>query len=251
MFSTGAPLRALSGPRRRGGDTLAGGRWSRVADLRRAAVSPTEQALARTQVLLQRYGLVSREMVRAEGLPGGFGGLYPILKQLEQGGRVRRGYFVEGLSGAQFAQAGTVDRLRAARSDEAPLEGFGPDTVRVLPALDPANPYGALLPWPAPAGGRVGPKRVAGAWVILVAGQAVFWLGPRGRQLLALAGSTAELRVPAIGGLHRIAPRGRFLIEKINGMPAEESPLAPELLANGFARDYRGLTRVPGGAGKP
>ncbi len=132
-----APLRALTGPRRRGAETLAGGRWSLVADLRRVGATPTEQALARTQALLQRYGLLSREMARAEGVGGGFGALYPVLKGLEETGRVRRGYFVEGLAGAQFAQPGAVERLRALRLEEPPLDGFGSGDVQLLAALDP------------------------------------------------------------------------------------------------------------------
>ncbi|MCG6939913.1 MAG: DEAD/DEAH box helicase [Thiohalocapsa sp.] len=129
---------------------LAGGRWSLVADLGAAVdITDTERALLGVQMLLERYGIVSREAVAAEGLPGGFGPLYRVLKELEQGGQVRRGHFVEGLSGAQFALPGAVERLRAAREDESPVDGYGEEAVRILPAADPANPYGALLGWPS------------------------------------------------------------------------------------------------------
>jgi ATP-dependent Lhr-like helicase len=199
--------------------------------------------------LLQRYGLVSRETARAEGLRGGFATLYPVLKGLEETGRVRRGYFVEGLSGAQFAMAAAVERLRGARLDEPPLEGFAAEAVQLLPALDPANVYGALLPWPAVAGGTVQPRRAVGAWVVLVAGQAVLWLGPRGRQLLVFAGAepaNLALGCRALHGLSRLGQRSRLLIEQINGQAAGEAALASVLLDNGFLSDYRGLARDPG-----
>jgi ATP-dependent Lhr-like helicase len=100
-------------------------------------------------MLLERYGVVSREAVAAEGLPGGFGPLYRVLKEMEEGGQVRRGHFVEGLSGAQFALPGAVERLRAERGTRPPIDGYTEDDVRILAAADPANPYGALLEWPA------------------------------------------------------------------------------------------------------
>jgi ATP-dependent Lhr-like helicase len=136
---------------------LAGGRWSLVADLAAAdeptsaSAAATARLLAQAQMLLERYGIVSREAVAAEGLPGGFGPLYRLFKQMEESGRVRRGHFVEGLSGAQFALPGAVERLRAARIDEPPIDGFGDEQLRILSAADPANPYGALVDWPATA----------------------------------------------------------------------------------------------------
>ena len=113
-----------------------------------AATEATERLLAQARMLLERYGVLSREAVAAEDLPGGFGPLYKVLKQMEEVGQVRRGYFIEGLSGAQFALPAAIERLRAARLDEPPLDGFDPADVRILAAIDPANPYGALLPWP-------------------------------------------------------------------------------------------------------
>ena len=256
---TFAPLRALSGGargQRRGREpALAGGRWSLVSDLT-TGLEPgrgdTERLLARTWRLLDRYGVVSREAVQAEGLPGGFGPLYRVLRQMEESGRVRRGYFVEGLSGAQFALPGALDRLRAARVDEIPIDGFGAEAVRVLAALDPANPYGALLPWPEPGGGGA-PRRASGAWVILVAGKAVLYLGPGGRSLTSFPGSITveggELG-PALAALRGLSGKGRkrLLIRQIDGLPALESPLRGALLAAGFEPDYDALTPARGWA---
>ncbi|MGD8208159.1 MAG: DEAD/DEAH box helicase, partial [Thiohalocapsa sp.] len=269
---TFAPLRSLAGPgrqRRRSGGrfgpaALAGGRWSLVADL--AGVDSdrpdfdTERQLARARMLLERYGVVSREAVAAEGLPGGFGPLYRVLKLMEESGRVRRGHFVEGLSGAQFALPGAIERLRAAREDEAPLDGYTEDQVRVVAASDPASPYGALLGWPATGAGLSGasatdrsarqvPKRVAGALLILVAGRPVLYLGAAGRQLLTFpeaitdAGGELPLALAALRGL-RAGGRRRLLIRHIDGLPALESPLRDALLAAGFEPDYDAL--VPG-----
>lgn len=247
---TFAPLRALGGAgarpgRGRGrGATLAGGRWSLVADLQTDA-SPTERLLAQARILLERYGVVSREAVHAEGVAGGFGPLYRVLKQMEEGGQVRRGYFVEGLSGAQFALNGAVDRLRSARIDETPLDGFTEATLRILAAIDPANPYGALLPWPT-AGGGPAPKRLNGAYLILVAGKPILFLGSGGRQLTsfpdAISEDGGELAL-ALHALHRVPHGGRkrLAIQQIDGLPVLESPLREALLSAGFEADYDAL----------
>jgi ATP-dependent Lhr-like helicase len=161
---------------------------------------------------------------------------------MEEGGQVRRGYFVEGLSGAQFALNGAIDRLRSARIEETPIKGFGADAVRILAAIDPANPYGALLPWPEPGGGPV-PKRISGSDVILVAGKPVLYLGSAGRQLTRFPGSISEdggELALALAALHRIPQRGRkrLAIQQIDGLPALESPLREALLRAGFESDY-------------
>jgi ATP-dependent Lhr-like helicase len=245
---TFAPLRSLGGVRARSGrgrgSALAGGRWSLVADLQTDA-SDTERLLARARILLERYGVVSREAVQAEGIPGGFGPLYRVLKQMEDGGQVRRGYFVEGLSGAQFALNGAIDRLRSARIEEIPIDGFGADTLRILAAIDPANPYGALLPWPDTGGGPA-PKRINGAYLILVAGKPLLYLGSGGRQLTSFPASVTdeggELAL-ALGALHRVPQGGRkrLAIRQIDGLPALESSLREPLLAAGFESDYDAL----------
>jgi len=245
---TFAPLRALSGAgRSRRPAGLAGGRWSLVASLL-APVAETERRLARVQMLLERYGVVSREAVQSEGLAGGFQPLYRVLKELEAAGRVRRGHFVEGLSGAQFALPAAVDRLRAARVEEPPVAGWSPADVCLLAAADPANPYGTLLPWPPSRSGAT-PKRVAGARVVLVAGRPVLYLGPGGRQLLSLADvgpAGLRLALEALRGV-RLPGRGRLLIREIDGEPALGSPLRDALLAAGFEPDYDALVPAPGG----
>jgi ATP-dependent Lhr-like helicase len=269
---------------------LAGGRWSLVSDLIPAEgeLSDTERTLARARQLLERYGVVSREAVAAEGLAGGFGPVYRVLKQMEETGRVRRGYFVEGLSGAQFALPAAVERLRGARLDEPPMDGFGADAVRVLAAIDPANPYGALLPWPATGGdagstpgedsieSRAEPqprstgatartrgtgalRRVAGARVILVAGAPVLYLAAGGRALITFPdsigrdGAELALALETLTGLSGTG-RGRLLIRQIDDVPALQSPLRESLIGAGFESDYDALVPVPAGtqrAGAP
>jgi ATP-dependent Lhr-like helicase len=169
---------------------------------------------------------------------------------------VRRGHFVEGLSGAQFALPGAVERLRATRADEPPMDGYTDDDVRILSAADPANPYGALLDWPETAATQP-PKRGTGAWVILVAGRPVLYLAANGRQLISFPGSITdnghELDLAA-AALHRV-PSGhrRLLIQHIDGLPALESPLRETLIAAGFEPDYDTLAPVrfrPGGIGR-
>src|SRR5205085_3537042 len=132
------------------------GRWSLIADV---AVNPPQHATALSHQLLARYGVVIREAAAAESLAGGFSAVYPVLKAMEEAGRVRRGYFVAGLGATQFASAGALDLLRAYRDD--PDE---PETT-LLAATDPANPYGAAGKWPA-----AGLTRSVGASVILVNG---------------------------------------------------------------------------------
>ncbi len=243
---TFAPLRALGKRRqshhRRGrGSSIAGGRWSLVADLLTDG-SATERAVVWARILLERYGILSREAVQSEGLPGGFGPLYQVLKRMEETGAVRRGYFVEGLSGAQFALPAAVERLRGAREEDAPLDGYAPANVVILAAVDPANPYGALLPWPDTPHGQT-PKRVNGAYVILVAGKPLIYVGSTARQLITFPGSETERGNEmglALSGLHRLpnVGRRRLSIQLIDGIPALESPLHGQLIAAGFTPDY-------------
>ncbi|MGM0554024.1 MAG: DEAD/DEAH box helicase [Pseudomonadota bacterium] len=255
---TFAPLRSLgqrkpsSRGRRRPGQGLAGGRWSRVADLIDPGVSLTERAREQAENLLARYGVVSREMARAEGLPGGFGRVYPVYRVMEDAGKLRRGHFVEGLTGAQFARAGAVDRLRALErtTDAAPEPQW-------LASVDPANPWGQLLPWPEPpaaAEGRL--RRVAGALVALAGGQPLLYLAASGRQLFVwetipgidTAEEHAALVTDAIRQLatSRWLPKRRGIsIESINGEPARQSPFAAALRAGGAMGEVRGLRLDP------
>ena len=197
-----APLRArLAGKARKGGRSR-GRRGrpptsappvaaARAARRRRAVVAgrrrccepvptPTEAAHARALQLLERYGVLTREAALGEGIEGGFAGVYPVLKALEERGQVRRGYFVAGLGAAQFALPGAVDRLRSARRARA-IADDEPTGPVVLAATDPAQPYGAALPWPDSAGR---PARAAGAYVVLVDGEPVAFLERGGRSLV-------------------------------------------------------------------
>src|SRR5262249_12238743 len=151
------------------------------APLLEPAPSPTETAHAVALQLLDRFGVVTREAVRAEGVPGGFAGVYPVLRALEESGRARRGWFVAGLGAAQFALPGAVDRLRAHRT----VDEDDTSRVLVLAATDPAQPYGAALSWPE-HGGR--PSRAAGAYVVLVDGECALYLERGLRSMLTFTG---------------------------------------------------------------
>jgi ATP-dependent Lhr-like helicase len=129
------------------------GRWSLVRRELAGSPSDSEAALAASQALLDRHGVLTRHAVAAESVPGGFAAVYPVLRALEDSGRIRRGYFIEGLGGAQFARPGAVDLLRATRT----RAGGTADSVHVIAATDPANPFGAALSWPVK-----GPARRAG-----------------------------------------------------------------------------------------
>ncbi len=219
----------------RGGPPSAAGRWSLVAPLLEPAPTPTEAAHAQALQLLERHGVLTREAVLGEGVEGGFAGVYPVLKVLEERGQVRRGYFVAGLGAAQFALPGAVDRLRAVRDpsedDRSPL---------VLAATDPAQPYGAALPWPESAGR---PARSAGAFVVSVGGVAVAVL-ERGAKSLSTFGAAADHPHWA-EGLVRLVKDGRLRkieISRIDGAPATESPVADQLRGAGFTDGYKGLT---------
>ncbi len=234
---TFAPLRTFArGPRTRGPQAraLAGGRWSLVQSLIDPQTTPTERTHARAELLLQRYGVVARECALAEEIAGGYTPIYEVLKAMEEVGRIRRGHFVDGLSGAQFALAGAVDRLRSQRAtDAAPA-------VLLLAATDPSNPWGAVLPWPQSGGDSQLARRVPGATVVLVDGRPVLYVASNHRALVTFAGHDHALIALALPALLRL--RGRLLvIERIDGIAANESPLKPLLEAHGFVRDYRGF----------
>ncbi len=250
---TFAPLRALALPRSRSrgrasrpgrpagtGPPRAAGRWSLVADLVGEGRSPTERSHAAALGLLERHGVVTREAVLAEGLAGGFASVYPVLKAMEEAGRVRRGYFVEGLGGAQFALPGAVDRLRAER-----VPGLeGPSAV-VLAATDPAQPYGAVLPWPRrDQEERLPLQRVAGAYVVGVGGEAALYVERGGRGLLTLAAADdPEVLSAALAALPVLIAAGGPLrelrLERVNRVPPGESALAEQLRELGFRPTYR------------
>jgi ATP-dependent Lhr-like helicase len=234
------------------GPPTGAGRWSLVSSLRgplpgQAAPSSTEVAHARAMALLDRYGVLTREAALGEGIVGGFAGVYPVLKALEERGAIRRGYFVAGLGAAQFAVPGAVDRLRSAREPRRAdalggADGRGgsdPADLVVLAATDPAQPYGASLPWP-PTDGR--PARSAGALVVLVDGEAAAYVEKGGRSLLTFPAAVVDGRWPdALAALVRRGQRRSLEIAKIDGAPARESPHADLLRGAGFTDGYKGL----------
>ncbi len=220
------------------GPTGAAGRWTLVAPLLAPRPTPTEAAHAQALQLLERHGVLTREATLAEGVEGGFAGIYPVLKVLEERGQVRRGYFVAGLGAAQFALPGAVDRLRGARDLDHDLDASEPSPV-VLAATDPAQPYGAALSWPASAGR---PARTAGALVITVAGAPMAVLERGGKSLSTFAGALDHPRWA--DGVVRLVKDGRLRkleIARIDGAPAAESPVAEHLIAAGFVVGYKGL----------
>src|SRR6185437_9308726 len=242
-----------------------------------AAAGP-ERRRALAELLLERYGVLTREQVLAEGIKGGFAMLYDTLCNLETLGVCRRGYFVEGMGGAQFALPGAVERLRAARSCGAPAGAAAPAAppaagaaaparsiaerprTLVLAAADPAQPYGAALPWPKRDAQERRPSRVAGAYVVLVADEPVLYVERGGRGLLTFAagaGSPAQDELPALArgdreavelGLSALAEAVRsgrvpkLALERIDGAPANGSELASTLLELGFHAGPRRLT---------
>jgi ATP-dependent Lhr-like helicase len=190
-------------------------------------------------LLLERYGIVSREAALADEIPGGFKAVYDVLKTMDEAGRVRRGYFVEGLSATQFAFPGAVERLRAERERLTEAE------TRILAAVDPANPYGTLLPWPQTrAETRRSPRRISGAWVILLGGKLTVYVHTGGRGLLTFAPmQDREVARAAAAGLRELVRHTRrsLRLARIDGEPAAKSHFASLLKEAGFRTDYNDL----------
>jgi len=213
------------------------GRWSLTSSLFADAPAQGPRIRALCEVMLERYGIVTRETVLAEGIPGGFSALYGELSKLETLGTARRGYFVEGLGGAQFALPAAVERLRSLRADEA----AGP---LVLAATDPANPYGASLPWPKREEARR-PARVPGAYVVTLDSEPVLYVERGGKGLLPLADLDEEAPRTCFETLAEEVRRGRIPklgIERYDGEPVIGSPVGALLLELGFRQSPRKLT---------
>jgi len=226
---------------RSSGGPMAQGRWSLVRSRIQSEPTVTAWSASVAQQLLLRYGLVVRESAIAEDLPGGFSAFYPALRQMEDRGWIRRGMFISGLGGAQFAMNAAVEALRALRSPAR-------KTAIMLAAVDPANPYGNLLPWPrlaeADESAPHGMACTGGASVLMVAGDLVAYLR-RGNPALKLwlpdaqperdEYARAAARELARVALLRQSPRGGLLISEINAKPAREHFFAPFLEHAGFA----------------
>jgi ATP-dependent Lhr-like helicase len=255
----------------RAGPPSAAGRWYRLPE---RDANPTRRATATAEALLERHGVVTRGAVMAEQTPGGFAAVYPVLAALEERGAARRGYFVEGLGAAQFAVPGAVDRLRAlgdstGPTSAGPTSGDPPPTAfsldgsssvkadrgskasraLVLAATDPANPYGAALPWPdrvvdAPGtspGHR--PGRKAGALVITVAGELVIYVERGGRTLLSFLDDPVLLAsaAQALAGAVHSGALGALSVERADGETIHATPLGDALTLAGFRATPRGL----------
>jgi ATP-dependent Lhr-like helicase len=223
------------------------------------AVTMRAHALALT--LLERHGVVTKGAVAAERIPGGFAAVYPVLRAMEETGQCRRGYFVEGLGGAQFALPGAVDRMRALAGDTvaataagagAPDSGAGSRTedsrrAIALAAADPAQPYGAALPWPSrpeETASSHRPGRKAGALVLLFGGELVLYVERGGKTLLSWTEDPAALEpcAQALAGAVREGALGRITVEKADGgVVAHDSPLTRALESAGFRPTPRGL----------
>ncbi|MEV4460529.1 helicase-related protein, partial [Microbispora sp. NPDC049633] len=234
-------------PTRSGPPTVSGRWWLLPAP----SADATQRAHAQAEVLLERHGVLTRGGVTAERLPGGFSAVYQVLRAFEESGRCRRGYFVEGLGAAQFALPGAVDRMRAMSSTRpAPAEDLWsvpapppPRRAVVLAATDPANPYGAALPWPDRTDDvSHKPGRKAGALVVLVEGQLVLYVERGGKTLLSF-GSEEDLRpaVQALAVAVKGGALGKLTVERADGTAIAESPLAAALEAAGFHPTPRGL----------
>jgi ATP-dependent helicase Lhr and Lhr-like helicase len=213
-YRTVSPRKALSPAR-------AQGRWSLVREPDAEGGASTQAATLLARTLLERHGILSRQAVLGENVPGGYAGIYPVLRAMEEAGRIRRGYFVTGLGGAQFALAGAVDRLRAAREES--LDDTGREPGILLAATDPANPYGVALSWPVK-----GPARVAGAYVVLVAGQASLYLHKGGKGLIALREFDGTWEAAAVEALVPLGRDGRIKRLETGRWPEELEPYLKE-----------------------
>ena len=201
-----------------------------------------------TQQLLARHGVLTREALTVELIPGGFASVYPMLRAMEESGRLRRGYFVAGLGATQFALPGAVDLLRSLRDEPDQPE------VAVVAATDPANPYGATLKWPTAAAGAAsagrGPTRTVGATVILVNGALAAYLARGDRQLAVFLPESEPGRSKTARAIARVlierarsgdeTPRG-MLIEEIDGTTPAAHALAPYLVEAGFIAGSMGF----------
>ncbi|GAA2799954.1 hypothetical protein GCM10010470_38810 [Saccharopolyspora taberi] len=182
--------------------------------------------------------MLTRGALDTERVSGGFSAVYKVLRAMEESGRCRRGYVVEGLGAAQFAVPGAIDRLRASSRTDEEAQAV------VLAAADPAQPYGAALEWPSPVSDtRHRPGRKAGALVVLVAGEAVLYVERGGKSLLSFSDDEAALR-QAAGALARAVREGwldQLAVQRTDGEGALGSRMAEILTEAGFRATPKGL----------
>jgi len=225
---------------------MLGGRWSLLPT---PETDPAVRAAATAGILLDRYGVVTRGSVQAEGVPGGFAQVYRTLASFEHAGHCRRGYLIERLGAAQFAASATIDRLRefASAGDPPPLRAI------TLAATDPANPYGAALPWPALEGIAHRPGRKAGGIVVLVDGELTLYLERGGKTALVFTEVEDRLGAAAHDLARTVRERrlDTLTIEQVSGQFVYGTPAGRALRDAGFVESPRGLTlrRVAAGAG--
>ncbi|HEY9288751.1 MAG TPA: DEAD/DEAH box helicase, partial [Candidatus Dormibacteraeota bacterium] len=228
------PRSRRTNPRRplmRLGPPASAGRWSLVGDLLRPVVSGTEYLHATAGTLLQRYGVLTREAALAENILGGFAALYPVLRAMEEGGKIRRGYFIDGLGGLQFALPGAVDRLRATREDKP--------SIVAMAATDPASPFGTSLPWPEHQSRMA---RVAGAYVVIDGGDLRLYLERGGKSLLTIG----EVDVAHLAALAQIAAKvDKLEIQSVDGAPVKASRYEAQLREAGFGNTPKGVVLWP------
>lgn len=223
-------------------DPAVAGRWSMLPE---KLTGGTERSHIQAELLLGRYGVVTKGSVVAESVAGGFAWLYKVLSTFEDNGRCRRGYFVESLGGAQFASPATVDRLREYL--DAVDDARKPYRATVLAATDPANPYGAALVWPratSESGHR--PGRKAGALAVLVDGDLALYIERGGKSLLSFVIDPTVLHAAALGTMELVRDGGLdgLVIERIDGRSVfdiGDSAVVAALMEAGFARTPRGL----------
>lgn len=222
------------------------GRWSLLHDALRSSATPTERQMAQATQLIERYGVVTREMVASDGPAGGFSRIYPIFKAMEEAGRIRRGYFVAGLGAAQFAAPGADDRIREQSQSEHAAEPL------LLASTDPANPYGSALPWPERSDeGRA--TRTAGARVILLDGHLIGYLNRNAQQLLTYLPDEeprrTQVQTALVEAISKLATdREPAFLSLIDRLPPTSSSFAKPLENAGFVSTTRGMLHRRRGA---
>ncbi|WP_418163230.1 ATP-dependent helicase [Pantoea vagans] len=222
-------------PARRPAVNTLAGRWSQI---NRQEIVPARLALSLAENLLDRYGVITRGSAVSEQIPGGFPALQPVLRIMEDAGRLLRGQFVAGSGGAQFADHQTIEQLRALA--EAPTDATEAVT---LAALDPANPFGAMMSWPVHASG-IRPTRRQGARVVIAGGALMLFLTPGGKELLTFSDDHEQLEtaVAALGVALKREKPASFTLETVDGEAVSQSPLLNALRHAGFSRVPQGFS---------